>query len=378
MQYSAIVAAVLSSSVLCHTASAQQPWTLVGVGDTQVQVQTLAGGQVFRNNMQWVADHYADHNIAFVTQVGDIVQDGGYGAPNTPAPTLNNLQQWQRADAAMSILDATPVGWGTAVGNHELDWVDVRPGLVPSSNWWAGANPGMSTPASGFEVWKSYFGPETTGRFDGMSQFGGAAPNDLDSYYLYDGGGRQYLHLHLQLDVPDESLAWAQSVIDANPGVATIITTHVFEGTSFGPPNNPYLSGPGRNSANEVWDQLITENDQIFMVLSGHTGQAIDQTRINDTGNEVFTIVQDYAGYDRSGTIEGYIRLYEFDEANGVIHVQTYSPTLDTYLTGPSHEFDLPLDFADRFGPIPEPATGALLLTGLVLAHRRRAWRGAN
>ena len=372
MQYSAIVAAILASSALCPMASAQQPWTLVGVGDTQVQVQTIQGGNVFRNNMQWVADHYTDHNIRFVTQVGDIVEYGMYGRPNTPAPTHHNVQEWQRADYAMSVLDATPVGWGTAVGNHELDWVDVRPGLVPSSNWWADTNPGTPTPDSGFEAWKSYFGPATTGRFDDMSQFGGAAPNDLDSYYLYGGGGRQYLHLHLQFDVPDESLNWAQGVIDAHPGVATIITTHVFEGTSFGPPNNPYLSGPGRNSANEVWDQLITGNDQIFMVLSGHTGQAIDQTRFNDAGNEVFTIVQDYAGYDRSGTIEGYIRLYEFDEANGVIHVQTYSPTLDTYLTGSAHQFDLVLEFDERFGPVPEPATAPMFMATIWVCQRRR------
>ncbi|MFI4860012.1 MAG: metallophosphoesterase [Phycisphaerales bacterium JB063] len=371
MKYPAIVAALVTSSLLSSGAQAQQPWTLVGVGDTQVQVQTILGGQVFRDNMQWVADHYAQHNIAFVTQLGDIVQDGGYGSPSSPAPTLNNLQQWQRADAAMSILDATPVGWGTAVGNHELDWVDVRPGLVPGTNWWTGANPGTPTPASGFEVWKSYFGPATTGRFDDMPQFAGAASNDIDTYYRYEGGDREYLHLHLQLDVPDDSIAWAQSILDANPGVPTIISTHVFEGTLYGPPGNPYLSGPGRNSANEVWDQLITDNDQVFMVLSGHTGQRINQTRINASGNEVFTIVQDYAGDDNSGTIEGWIRLYEFDEENGVIHVRTYSPTLDEYRTGSAHEFDLPLDFDARFGPIPEPTTGAILLVCLAAIRRR-------
>lgn len=372
MKYCAIIATALTSTALCQTANAQQTWTLVGVGDTQVQVQTSTGGQVFSSNMQWVADNYVSRNIQFVTQLGDIVQDGGYGSPNTPAPTTNNQIQWQRADAAMSILDATPVGWGTAVGNHELDWVDVRPGYVPSSSWWGSQNPGSATPGSGFEIWKSYFGAETTGRYDNMQQFGGAAANDLDTYFVYEGAGREYLHLHLQLDVPDESIAWAQSIIDAHPGTPTIVTTHVFEGSQFGPPNNPYLSGPGRNSANEVWDELISENDQIFMVLSGHTGQAIDQTRINNAGNDVFTIVQDYAGYDRSGTIEGYIRLYEFDEANGVIHVQTYSPTTDTYLTGSAHQFDLSIDFEGRYGPIPEPATGAILLFGILTAFHRR------
>ncbi len=372
MKFPAITAAVLTSTALALSAAGQEPWTLVGVGDTQVLVQSEAGGQVFYDNMQWVADHYTDYNIAFVTQLGDIVQDGGYGSPGTPAPTTNNAQQWERANNAMSLLDATPVGWGTLAGNHELDWVDVRPGLIPGSSWWSSANPGTPVPPSGFEIWKTYFGPETTGHYDGMSQFGGAADNDVDTYFVYDGGGREYLHLHLQVDIPDESLAWAQSVIDAHPGMPTIISTHVFEGTQFGPPNHPYLSGPGRNSANEIWDELITGNDQVFMVLGGHTGQALHQTRTNDAGNDVFTIVQDYANDDRTGTIEGWIRLYEFDEENGVIHVRTYSPTLGIYRTGSAHAFDLPIDFADRFGPVPEPASGALLLAGLALLRRRR------
>lgn len=51
------------------------------VGDTQVHVKTSTGGQVFSNNMQWVAGSYVYRNVRFVTPLGDIVQDGGYGSP---------------------------------------------------------------------------------------------------------------------------------------------------------------------------------------------------------------------------------------------------------------------------------------------------------
>lgn len=107
MQYPAIFATSFTTTLSSHHADAQETWTLVGVGDTQVQIQSTQGGNVFRNNMQWVADQYADHNIRFVTQLGDNVQNGGYGRPKTPALTTNNVQEWQRADAATPILDAT-------------------------------------------------------------------------------------------------------------------------------------------------------------------------------------------------------------------------------------------------------------------------------
>jgi hypothetical protein len=322
------------------------PWTMAGIGDTQVLVQTAAGRQVFSDNTQWLADNQASLNLAFVTQLGDIVQWGKYGGTTRPPSSTDNVDEWNGADAAMSNLDGV-VGWGTATGNHELDWVDVIPGTTPGGAWLT------PTPPSGFEAWKARFGPVTTNRYAAMPEFGGVAPNDIDTYFKYTAAGRDYLHLHLQVDIPDDTIAWAQGVIDANPGLPTIISTHVFEGTAHGPPNNPYLSGPGRNSANAIWDKLIKDNSQIFMVLGGHTGQQQRQTRTNTAGESVFTIVQDYAGSDGGGSPAGYLRLYEFDEENGMIHVTTYSPTLDTYLTGSTHEFDLPLDFDARLGVAP-------------------------
>ncbi|MDC0937170.1 metallophosphoesterase [Pirellulales bacterium] len=346
---------VLALAVLAIAsgARAQDPWTLVGQGDTQILVLSEEGGQAFINNTQWVADNAEAKNIKFFTQLGDLVTHGSYGyiheGFNTNPPPDYNKVEWNRAEAALSILDGTSVGWGTTVGNHELDWVDVVPGSIPDIDWWDEESWG-ALEASGFEEWKRRYGPATTGRYASMPQFRGASPNDLDHYFIYSAEGRDYLHLHLQLDVPDSTIAWAQRIIDANQGMPTLISTHILEGTAHGPPNNPYLSGSGRNSANQVWDKLIKDNSQIFMVLSGHTGEYIHQTRRNTAGKNVFTIVQDYATKDDTDNKPGWMRLYEFDEANSVIHVKTYSPTWDEFLTTAAHQFDLPLDFVERFG----------------------------
>lgn len=303
----------------CTGGDEPEPWTLVGIGDTQVLVQSEEGGRVLRGMTQWVAKNHDDENIVFVTQLGDIVQRGAQ----------NNSKEWNRANAAMSILHMTPVGWGTSVGNHDLDRVNDY--------------------TSGYSKWKSVFGAATTDRFADQAAFKDVSSNELNTYYRYRPGGREYLHLQLELDIPDRAIAWAQSVIRANEGLPTIISTHVFEGTREGPPDEAALAGPGRNSANRIWDKLIRDNDQIFMVLSGHTNQRKHHIRTNNAGHSVFTIVQDFTGYDMGDRNRGWMRLYEFDEANSAIRVRTYSPSLDRYMTDPMNQFELPLNWSRRF-----------------------------
>ena len=71
-------------------------------------------------------------------------------------------------------------------------------------------------------------------------------------------------------------------------------------------------------------------------------------------GKSVLEVMSNYQNI-QSG--DGYIRLYQFDEANSAIHVQTFSPydTTTPYLTDPANQFDLPLNFDQRLGPAEEP-----------------------
>lgn len=152
---------------------------------------------------------------------------------------------WAQADAAMSHLDGV-VAWGKAIGHRELDEADEF--------------------GSGYTSWQATFGALTTGRFDDQPWFRGASTDELDTWQIVEVGAVDYLFLNLQLDVPDASIAWAQEVIDAHPGVATVVSTHVGRGAL----PSPHFPGPGRNSADQVWTKLIAPNNQIFLVLTGH------------------------------------------------------------------------------------------------------------
>ena len=329
-------------AVLTHSGNAE-PFTLVVLPDTQEYVKSDALNLGFEAQTSWIAEHAAERNIKFVTQVGDIVSEGGGGLVGD-----KNQPQWDRASRAMSVLDQATaryphgIPWATAVGNHELDRVDVV--------------------NSGFTQWASYFGANTTGRYDGKPWFGGSSPNELNTYQRFEANNREYLMLHLEFDVPDDAITWAQGVLETYPNRPTILTTHVYEGTVFGPPSNPYLLGAGRNSQLQIFDKLIANNPQIFMVLSGHTGEERQRIRYNNAGLPVFQLVQDYASRPHGG--EGWMRLLEFDEQAEEIRVRTFTPGVPAnphprYETDCNSEFAYPLDWAVRFDGASPPASQA-------------------
>jgi hypothetical protein len=121
-----------------------------------------------------------------------------------------------------------------------------------------------------------------------------------------------------------------------------------------------------------MWNGLVNNNSQIFMVTSGH----VDGTTV-DSG-EAFTTATDAAGkpvyellsnFQDINSGDGLMRLYQFDEANSAIHVKTYSPydTTTPYQTDAASQFDIPLDFNARLGSaVPEPST--LVLAAVAVA----------
>ncbi len=159
----------------------------------------------------------------------------------------------------------------------------------------------------------------------------------------------------------------------------TIVNTH------------DYLVPGGRDTyGNTLWNSLISPNSQIFMVDCGHVGGEWEQTSNDAAGKPVFECLADFEdGYYGGNGGNGYMRLYQFDEAASEIQVKTFSPYVTTggaggtYQTGQDPEdlaqyslsgpatlsqFDLSLNFNDRLGPstIPEPSTFVLLVVGLI------------
>ncbi|MAE65540.1 MAG: hypothetical protein CMJ18_14815 [Phycisphaeraceae bacterium] len=310
-------------------------FSMVALPDTQNYVNNVNHAPLFTQQTQWVADQILQdgnpRNIQFVSHLGDLVSSG------------SSQTQWNRAVASMDVLDNV-VAYSALPGNH--DYASTGNKSTGTANYVAN------------------FGPQ---RYAGQSWYGGADPSGNNSYQRFSAGGYDFIHMALEyqpsVNTPTRDpspIEWAQSILDANPDTPVILSTH--EHIDDDPPGR---SGTGE----QLWNQLIRGNDQIFMVLNGHfhsVGGTNDgeyhQVSMNDLDRPVFEVLQDFQDYPNGG--DGWLRLIDFDIPNDRIVFETYSPVLDQFQTetvndvGPfASFFELSIDFASRLTPmfIPPP-----------------------
>lgn len=345
---------IFSAALLAFgTPAWAETFTVAVVPDTQnysdITLAQPRGEETFAQQMQYLVDTREEKKLAFVIFVGDIVQHGDgqfrqqIGTKEVPRyRAWDSRAEWDIANRAVSILSRAGIPFGMSPGNHDYD----------NYGWWPDENgPGAGRPLSGGRVWELYFGPGSH-HFAVKPWYGGSFNQGLNSYQLFTGGGKRFLHLSLEMQPTPAALAWAQGVIDANPGLPTIVTTHewlvpVLAATSPARSNGyqAYFAGTDHLPPDEVWDRFVSKNAQISMILSGHnwtpTVEGVSQgenLRIdrNAAGYPVYQILQDYQGNTigpdgAPGSANGgagWLRFMEFDTEARKIRFTTYSPLL--------------------------------------------------
>jgi hypothetical protein len=296
--------------------------------------------------MRWIVDNTERYHIAFTAQLGDIVEN-------------HNPTEFAQADKVFQILDRNHIQYGYAAGNHDL------------------SNSNLYDDQRGNEAYLRYFSPARVSR---NPTFGGATPNGYNTYYIFEGGGEQWLLLALDWRASASTIQWAQNVIKQHPTLPVIITTHELvddSGDGYGAPTGQaVLSQYGQS----LWDNLIKNNDQIFLTINGHFWPPARTVILNNAGHPVLMQIANYQ--DRYFGGSGMLRLYQFDLDHDTIEVSTFSPyTLsipreernalarnEAELTDPNNHFVTNIDFKDRFSsfqavppPPPVPVTHVLI-----------------
>jgi hypothetical protein len=230
-----------------------------------------------------------------------------------------NPLEWERARRAMHVLDGV-VPWAVAIGNHDYD----RP----------------NDPEGVAKTFLASFGP---GRLGGRSWYGGSSANGLNSFQLISIGRTKLLILHLEADVPDTAIRWAEQVLHRHPDRLAILSTHIYlDDRSRSRTTRAYFRHAG-NSGETIWQKLVCKQPQVFMVLCGHWGEAggeWHQISTDDAGHSVLEVLADYQRRDNGGN--GWLRILKFLPEQKAIAVRTYSPTLGRFQTGSQSEFTLP------------------------------------
>lgn len=330
----------------------------------------------FYSMMQYIADNAVTNggDIVFATSVGDIWQhqteiidqehlDRGFSHdPKTiiansgevfPTVETSNFEM-PLARQGFELIAKTGIPFGVAPGNHDSDamWSEASfksdpsrigeiatVGLIPEIV-------GMLH-IGGHKNFNSVFGSLST-FFKNKSWYLSSYNGGANSVQKFTAAGYTFLNISLEMHPGDDVLAWAQAVIDANPGLPTMITTHDFLKENGKREANPIIDLAKidplhHNSADQVFEKLIMPNDQIFLVLCGHHhGKAI-RTDKNNKGNQVYQVLADYQDRGQSvldanpdfrnahgtkyGIGDGWLRLMNFDFTTNTpkIVVKTYS-----------------------------------------------------
>ncbi|MEV0844637.1 LamG-like jellyroll fold domain-containing protein [Streptomyces sp. NPDC049954] len=316
-------------------------FTLAVMPDTQFLYwgsQDSVNREPQEESFRYVIDNSGapDHNIVFMAHLGDLTED---------ADPLS----FQQVDKAFALLDSHGAAYSVLAGNHDVTGDDTR-----------GDTPYLRT-----------MGPR---RFKRSRTFAGADATGYNTAHVFQAAGRSWLLLALDWRTTDQGYQWANDMIKAHPRMPVILTSHdivaapyddnVFPYKSGDPENNAELAGNGQ----VMWDELIKDNDQIFLTLNGHYWPPGRTTRKNAAGNDVHLHITNYQNrYFGGGAM---IRLYHFDLVRDTIDVETINPWIlaqdpkrrsevaaeHARITGPVDNFSVPVDFGKRFSgfaPVP-------------------------
>lgn len=334
------------------TPSLSESFAIVVVPDTQTMVRWFVSQGRVRGIGEWIVSALEERNIAFVTQVGDVVW-------NAERPA-----EWASAAAGFDLLHGL-VPYSVSVGDHEFDEEEFKDGDV-----------------SGY---LTNYGPD---RYASMSWYRGSHPDGLSHYQVFEAGGREFLHLSLEWEPvgpasdPDSPLGWAAQVLADNPDLPTIITTHSYlwdlpgeeghfpdsarEGKLEGEDEDSPITG-FTTSGVGIFEALVEPNPQVLMVFNGHFHKSTDHSRrgeyhqvsTNAAGSSVYEMLANYQWIGNSSDVGGddWIRIVTFVPGEWAgqdrIEVETFSPRRakagqPAYKEGEWSRFTFQLNFAER------------------------------
>ncbi len=283
--------------------------------DTQNYAREAAGSGTAVRGMwyaqtEWIITNRVSRNIAYVSQLGDIVQNGDIlsGSPND--------NEWEIATNAMYRLESPsrtllPQGipYGCAVGNHDQEPNGDLDGTTTHYNL--------------------YFG---TPHFAGKKYYGGHYSSNNDNHFdLFSVSGLDFIVFYFEYDRYGATvLDWANDVLATNQNRRVIVATH--HAGSDNTPSSHSAQGAAIYAG-------LKANTNFFLMLGGHVFANGGEGSRSDTfnGRTMRTLVSDYQGRFNGGN--GLMRLMYFSPSNNLVSIKTYSPYTDTFETDADSQF---------------------------------------
>lgn len=256
----------------------------------------------------WIIANKESKKIEYVFGLGDITQSNN---------DEESAVEWDKAVEVIAKLDEAGIPYSLIRGNHD-DTVKFN----------------------------EHFNTATY-----KAQFQGFYEEDKidNSWTTFTAGTTDYLLVTLDYGADDQELAWAGKVIESFPNHKVIITTHAYlyrDGTTLSiddvcspADSNDWSVDPYKvyNNGDQMWDKLVSQYGNIFLVLSGHDPcEDVITTQTKGVhGNTVTQMLIDPQGMDSSiGTYPesvGMVCMLYFSEDGKTIDVEWYSTVKEQY-----------------------------------------------
>lgn len=279
------------------------------------------GTDPFEVQTSWIVEHDDELNTAFTLHLGDVVDQ------------QSQAREWTAADRAISRLEDGGAEFSLLPGNHDVANMGARSSEANAANYLS------HFPAS---------------RMDDGPTWVASYQNGYSNAYVFEAEGQEFLVLAIGWLASADTWDWAQSVLDAHPTLPTILTGHaIIDADKATGGATDFWFGQ------EMWEELIRGNDQIFITLNGHFHGQTRRVLTNDAGHDVHQLLLDTQMAADGGN--GIMGMMEFDLDAGVIDFATISPWVtvkddasitpsDTpVLSGPQSDFTLDINFEERF-----------------------------
>lgn len=268
---------------------------IVVIGDIQNYTDIKAYSAYYKGTMCWIwSQHQQGINIKCVLQVGDI--------------TNGNAQHQYETFYEYTIPVANIIPYIACIGNHDYEWnsdfkIEDR-------------NRTFFSDYTSFELAKSL----VVGSFES-----GRMENIVVEITL---NGSTYYVLSLEFGARHEVVEWAKSFVRGRPDRRFILMTHEYlsrngERVSA----DSYAELQFRNTTwstpEELWTELIKDNDNIVCVLCGHNGFSCRQFSLNSHGRLVPQVLFNLQYQEHGG--DGLVQLWEFPQNGDSVYVDVYN-----------------------------------------------------
>ncbi len=265
---------------------------------------------------QYAASEYLAGNVGYIMTTGDIVDD----LPSTSAA----VKQWEVADKAMSYVDEVGMPNGLVSGNHDVKTFN-------SPDYSAG------DADVDYSKYLQYFSAD---RYNDQPWYGGSLNNNISHYDLITIGNVDFIIMYLGygVEATDETIAWANDVLQRYNHRTAIIATHQYLDAAT-------ADRAPKSRAQLIFDEIVDPNPNVKAVLCGHDdGSIVNEVTASD-GRIVYELLADYQFVEAEdpdfyenehyiGAVpsccgDGYIRLLTVE--GSTLSSITYSPVTGKY-----------------------------------------------